>query len=357
MLNFERTAAIEAAGTAAAIAHRLGLIEVAANAKITIGTARYQSGDRAGLDELEEAVELCRARRLLALRRACQNLAFAAVEEGELARSQALLAEVSNHVQGGHNLATGYSTEAITAYFAGDFERLLAAADAIVATPTGSWDLQVRGLRACLRVLRGEPVPGPPHADDITDILTMARGSGFHRPRWGALATAALCRALQGRRKDAVELLAELAKARAAVPALVTGEWSAAASVAAALCGREAAVTVRTLIEPASYLTPWGRAALQVVTAAIADADSEHTRAAELYAEAAQIYARIPNTTEQHLAMALAAGALSRVEDGQPARALLAEVRAFAMRNHAPGLLNLTHPSTPGAAWSSDLAS
>jgi hypothetical protein len=71
----------------------------------------------------------------------------------------------------------------------------------------------------------------------------------------------------------------------------------------------------------------------------------------------AQIYARMPNTTEQYLALALAAGALSRVEDGQPARDLLDEVRAFAMRNHAPGLLNLTHPSPPGAAWSSDLAS
>jgi class 3 adenylate cyclase len=357
MLNFERTAAIEASATAAAIAHRLGLTEVATNAKITIGTARYQSGERAGLDELEEAVELCRSRRLLALRRACQNLASAAVEEGDVTRSQALLTEGRHHVPGGHNLATGYSTEAMNAYFAGDFDRVLAAADAIVATPTGRWDLQVRGLRACLLVLRGEPVPGPPHADDITDVLTLARGSGFHRLRWNALASGALCRVLQGRRKDAIELLAELSDARAEVPALVVGEWSAAASVAAALSGREAAVIVRGMIEPASYLTPWGKAALHVVTAAIADADGEHARAGELYAGVAQIYARMPNTTEQYLALALAAGALSRVEDGQPARAVLAEVRAFAMRNHAPGLLNLTHPSAPGAAWSSDLAS
>ncbi len=48
MLNYERDPAIAAAGAAAEIAERLRLVETRANARITIGMARYQAGDRGG---------------------------------------------------------------------------------------------------------------------------------------------------------------------------------------------------------------------------------------------------------------------------------------------------------------------
>ena len=60
-----------------AIADRLGLAEAAANAEITIATARYESGDPVGLAELHQVVQRCRDRQLLALRRATRNLAHA----------------------------------------------------------------------------------------------------------------------------------------------------------------------------------------------------------------------------------------------------------------------------------------
>jgi predicted ATPase/class 3 adenylate cyclase len=366
MLGGERDGAIAAASAAAAIAERLGLVEVQANARITAGYARHQAGDPAGLDELEEALQMCRQHRLLALRRAARNLASAVLEEGDFTRSVALAAEGQDETQGGHTLATDWSDEAFKAYYSGDFDRLLDAAEAYVDTQSGRWDLQVRGLRSCLRVLRGEPVPrvqaagagGPgQRSDDIADAIEMARGSGFHRLLWTTLGTGALCRALQGRQAEAVELLTELAESWRKVPALFSGEWSAATATAAVLCGRPATTIVREMLRQATHLTRWGQAAQHTVNAALADADGDHGRAAELYTGAAEVYAQIPNTTERMICLALAAGALTRADQTAPAELLLAEVRAFALRNRAPGLLRLTHPGGQDVSWSPDLAS
>jgi hypothetical protein len=132
---------------------------------------------------------------------------------------------------------------------------------------------------------------------------------------------------------------------------------STTAAVAAALCGRSAAVGVREMIEQGGSLTPWGRAALCTVESAIADADGVHGRAADLLVEAAALYARMPNTTEQMFCLALAAGALTRAGQTERADQMLTEVRAFALRNRAPGLLRMAESGRPDTAWSPDLAS
>jgi hypothetical protein len=275
----------------------------------------------------------------------------------------ALAAEGQDGPQGGHTLATAWSDEALRAYYDGDFDRLLAAADAYVDTQSGLWDPQLRGLRSCLRVLRGEPVArgragtAPGRSDDVADAIELARGSGFHRILWTTLGTGALCRALQGRQAEAVELLTELAESWRAVPALFSGEWSAATATSAVLCGQPALSIVRDMLGEVTHLTRWAQAAKHTVTAALADAEAAHDRAAELYIAAAEVYAQIPNTTERMICLALAAGALSRAGQSEPAEQLLTEVRAFAARNRAPGLLRLTQPAGPDAAWSPDLAS
>jgi class 3 adenylate cyclase/tetratricopeptide (TPR) repeat protein len=383
MLNYERDEAIAAAGTAAEIAERLGLLETQANARNTAAVARYQAGDRAGLDELHQVLEFCRVHHLLALRRATHNLSFALREEGEWERSEALFTEGQHTVQGGQNLTTNFSADSQRAYFEGDFDRMLAAADAFVDTPTGRWDMKVRGVRSWLRVLRDEPVPdaagtgaeplgadtgaeplgadtgaeplgadtgaeplgagtdAEPAADDIADALATARHGGFHRPLWTTLAMGALCRALQGRTGEAAGLLAELAKAWRAVPALASGEWAPAAAYAAALAGRDAALDVRGMLDEVTHRTPWSLAALRTVTGALAAADGDHARAGELYAAAAQIYADIPDATDRMLALALAAAAHERAGDATAAAAVLEQVRPFALHNRAPALLRL----------------
>ncbi|MEV2240247.1 adenylate/guanylate cyclase domain-containing protein [Micromonospora sp. NPDC049891] len=359
MLNYERDPAVAAADTAAEIGERLGLTEIRTNARITAATARYQAGDRAGLDELYTIVEFSRAGQLLALPRATQNLAYAVCEEGDWVRSDALLSAVPARTASGQTLTTSYSSEAMRAWFEGDFGRLLAAAEAFVDTPTGSWDMQVRGLRSCLLVLRGQPVPpgpsadqsppGTPPRDDVAAALDFARRSGFHRLHWTMLAMGALCRAVQGRVDEAAALVDELAESWTAVPALASGEWIAAASWAASLAGRKPAARVRAMLDQVGHRTPWSEAALRTVTGALAGADDDHRHAAELHLAAAETYAGIPDVTDRMLALTFAVRELTFAGDHAAAGAPLAELRAFAHRNGAPGLLALTHPPADAA--------
>jgi hypothetical protein len=340
MLNYEREPAVQAATAAAEMAERLGAVEVVANARITVAAARYQAGERVGLDELHEVTTFCREHRLLALPRAVQNLAWAVREEGDWVGSDTLLG-------GGTDpgvLATGYSGEAMRAYFAGDFPALLAAADAFLHTPTGRWDMQVRGVRSVLRILRGEP-----HADDVDEALDTARTSGFHRPHWTALGLGALCRALAGRRREAAALLDELVAAWRPVPALASGEWVAAAAYAAAMTGPDAAALLRSALGEVPHRTPWTEAALHTVSATPGSAGG--------LLAAAEIYAGIPDATDRVLALALAAGELRRSGDHTAAEAALSEVRTFAHRNQAPGLVHLAHGATPDTNHTPILAS
>jgi hypothetical protein len=186
--------------------------------------------------------------------------------------------------------------------------------------------------------------------DDVTDALSVARGSGFHRPRWTMLGLGALCRSLQGRPDEAAELLDELADSWSAVPALASGEWIPAAATAAALAGRDASVRVRGMLERVGHRTPWAEAALRTVTAAVAAADGDEARAGQLYAAAAGIYGQIPDTTDRMVTLALAADAFRQAGERSAAEVALTEVRAFAARNKAPGLLRLAG-DTEDPAW------
>ncbi|GIF71842.1 hypothetical protein Asi02nite_13600 [Asanoa siamensis] len=353
MLNYERDPAIAAATAAAEIAQRLGSVETETNARITIAMARYQAGDRGALAELYEVTEFCRSHGLLALPRAVQNLGYALSEEGDWARSRELVSETVSAVPAGHTLNTAFSADAMRAYFGGEFDRLLAAADAFVDTPEGRWDIQVRGLRASLRVLRDQPVPAVGETDDVGDALEFARESGFYRPRWTTLGLAAQVRALQGRTEEAGALLDELAESWSAVPALASGEWVSAAAFAAALTGRDAAMRVRGMLDRVTHRTPWAEAALRTVSAALATAGGDEGRAGQLYAAAAAIYNQVPAVTDRMLALALAARSFAGAGEQAAAEVALTEVRAFANRNRAPGLLRLTGVETPEATLAS----
>lgn len=354
MLNLERDPALAAAGAAADIADRLGLVETLVNARITVAMARYQSGDRSGLDELHAVTAMCREQQLLALPRALQNLLYALCEEGDWSGAKVLLAGAAD----GSGLNTSFSDGAMRAYFAGNFAAFLAAADAFVETPNGRWDMQVRGLRSCLRVLRDEPVAAAESGDDdVSDAVRAARDSGFRRPYWNSLGLGALCRALQGRTAEAADLIEELDTSWSAVPALASGEWIAAAAFAAAMSGRETAVRVRSMLDRVRHRTPWAEAALRTVSAAVAGTDGDHRRAAELYAAAAVGFGEIDATTDRMIALALAVGAWRQAGDRDSGAAALTEIQGFALRNKAPGLLRVGERGVGGYSWSPTLAS
>lgn len=339
MLNYEQQPAVAAAGVAAEIAQRLDLVEALANARITMATARYEVGDPRGLDELRQVTELCRDRQLLALRRATQNLGAALIEEGDWVPAIELITEGNrSDVQGGHTLATGYSLDALRAYLTCDFDAFATAADAFANTPGGQWDMQIRGLRSCLRVLRDQPLDPP---DDVAEALAAARGSGFHRPRWTALAMAALCRALQGRPVEAAELVTELAEAWQKVPAIASGEWVCAAAYAAALAGTRPSEALRAPLAELPYRTRWAEAALHTLSGAVAHGSGDGAGAGRHHLAAAGIYAGIPAVTDRVLALALAASAFTRNGAADQAAGALAQVRRCAARNRAPGLLRI----------------
>jgi class 3 adenylate cyclase len=333
VLNYECEPAIAAAGTAAAIAGRLGLVEAQTNARITIATARYESGDPAGLAELREVTRFCRDHRLLALRRATRNLAHMVREEGDWLQSEELLAE-SRRLDGpgSHNVLTDYAGDAMRAYFNGDLNALAAA----TADPETPWQ-EVRGLRAFVRALRDDPGA----TVDAVAALAAGRGSGFHRPLWAMLATTALCRALLGYRAEAAELLAELTGEWRKVAVIASGEWVSKAAHAAALAGPEPAEALRAPLAELRHHTRWSEAALRTVTAPVTLAAGQPAEAGEEYLAAADIHGRTPAVTDRMLVLALAAAAFTRAGDADRAGPALAEVRAFADRNATPGLLRI----------------
>jgi tetratricopeptide (TPR) repeat protein len=339
VLNYEHQPAVAAATVAADIAGRLGLVEVAANARVTIGLAHYEAGDRGGIVELEAAVDQCRNQRLLALRRGLQNLAYVLQEEGDYARADALHAERAINLSGDNSLATGYSLEGMRAYVAGEFDKLLAAAEADLATPSGDWDLQLHGICAWVTILRQER-DGCADPDDIERILATGRRSGFYRLEWTALGHVAFCRALQGRHDDATTILGELVDSWERVRVVTFGEWLDTAAHAAAVAGRIPSLRLREMLADVPHRTPWVEAAARTVAAGVAEADGDHARAAELHLAAAEQYADLPHVSDRILALAAAARCQRRLDAGvtEPVRVELTE---FAARNDAPGLLTL----------------
>jgi len=358
MLNYEHAPALGATQIAAEIAERLGLIELRANALITIGMCRYQAGEPDGLVDLQEALEFCRTYQLPSLRRATQNVAYALREEGDGASSDRLLNEGRSIGAGGGSLVTTYSLDAMQALFAGDWDRFLAVADAFLDTPTGEWDLQIRGIRAWMRALRGDEAAA---AEDLARTLNTARSSGFWRLLWTALAHGALCEAVLDKRGDAEAMIAELVEGWQRKRTIASGEWVPAAAHAAVLLGADTAESLREALAVAPHHTAWSRAAISSVEGALATARGDAATAVRWHLDAARRYAAVGSTTDRAFALLGAARAADGsvpggdghaapdghadpdgptgpipVDGSADLDALEAELTEFAQRNRAP---------------------
>ncbi len=315
MVNYETPPAIAAAEAAADIAGRLALAEVNADARITSAAARFLAGAPGGLTELAAITKHCREQRLSSSRRAMLNLAWAMMEDGDLARYAQLLDECQT-LNGNANVIATPDSGADLAYFSGDWRRQISETNKTMRLPSAQWDPNAVLTTAWLQVIRGEE----PNDDAVMSLLNSARHSGFHRPLRSAVANIALYRALQDRMREAAELLSELdADFRAAI-SLPFCEWAVAAGHAAHLVGGEAQRQIQGMFELAPRRTVW-------VEAAIATVDGDHLTAAD-------IFGRIGDKSDQALSWAWAARA------GHLPDAELNQLREFARVNNAAWLLS-----------------
>ena len=336
MLNFEHEPALGATQIAAEIAERLGLVELRANALITIGMCRYQAGEPDGLVDLEEALEFCRAYQLPSLRRATQNVAYALREEGDRVRSDRLLDEARPIGGGRGGRVSNSSHDALRALFAGEWDRFLSVADPSRDTPTAEGDVQVLGVRAWMRAMRGDVVAA---GEDADLALSVARSSGFWRLRWTALAHGALCQAVLGKHDDAVAMLAELSEGWHRIRTIASGEWAPAAAHAAELIGPDASALVREMLGGVPHHTPWSLAALASADGAVISSRGDHATAAGFHLDAAERYSVIGSLSDRTLALAAAARSLELAGADSRAVPVRAELAEFAARNRAPYLL------------------
>ena len=330
MFNCEHEPAGVAAQAAGEIADRLGLVEVHGSAKVTLATSRYMAGDPDGLEQIAEAREHCRRHRLESHRRSVQNLAWATLEEGDLATCYRLLDEQNSlDAAGGQAITPTFADEAGRAFYAGDWVRSMTAAAASMRLPTAEWELHLVSQRGWLQVLRDEPV------DDaaIDRAAAAARRGGFHRVLLATLSHAALCRTLQGRTDQAFALLDAIEEYWTGTNVLPFAEFVAPLACAGAMLGVEGAARVRGMFKRSPRDTPW-------VSAAMATLEGTLTGDPSAYHEAAEAYGRIGDLTDRALTLALAARGMVRRGEAEQAASIIAEVTAFARRNEAPGLLD-----------------
>ncbi|MCW3819949.1 AAA family ATPase [Micromonospora sp. DR5-3] len=351
MLNAETEPACTAAQAAAELAERLELREVRANARITLAVARYMAGVEAAYAELAEVTEDCRVERLSCRRRAVGNLAWVLQEEGDLTGSARLVDEQhSLDLAGEHGLTISFADQWSRSYYAGDWPAALAMAEGSTRQPTAEWDLHIVAVSGWIRVL-GEPAtPGDGRGgadgggpDLVDQALAAARRSGFHRVLRSTVAHAALCRAVEGRRDEALALLAELDEDWRQTRMIPFAEWVPAVGHVAGILGEEGARLVRDLLAYSPRTTRWAEAAGCSADAALAWRDGDARRAADLFAAAARSYAGMADVTDQMIASALLVGPLAEVDPPAAAEAL-DRVRTFAARSGAPGLLRLAAP-------------
>jgi hypothetical protein len=352
MLNAETEPACTAARAAASLAERLQLREVQANARITLAVARYLAGSAEAFPELAEVTEHCRVERLTSRRRAVQNLAWALQEEGDLAGSVRLVDEqLTLDLGGEHSLATSFEDQWARSYYAGDWTAALAMAAESTRRPTAEWDLHIVAVSGWMRGLAGAELvptagpdgtvgPGGASGDLVEQALLAARRSGFHRVLRSTLAHAALCRAVQGRRDEAMALLTELDEDWRRTRMIPFAEWVPAVGHVAGVLGADAARLVRQLLDRAPRTTPWARAAGQVADATLARHAGDASTAANLLRSAAASYARMTDVTDEVITLALAIGPLAAT-DPPAAAATRARLHDFATRHHAPALLHL----------------
>jgi hypothetical protein len=248
----------------------------------------------------------------------------------------------------------------------GDWELALSLADGFLdQTPgrSGPWEAQLRGLRAWLRLLQGQPAG--PLLTSLEAAIDQAEASGFPQIVLPVLAFAARCSALEQDpvrartyydalwsqwRSDQGESTCSDEPAdggEVAGDQTPSREWLPAAAAVAAYLDEQGdpgpADALRAVLERAPHQTRWVKAALAGLRSTRARREGRPEVALAAAEEAVSIYGDIGDETERGLAVAVAA---ARERELRGAGRWEWEVAAFAARTGAVRLLSTTSPAS-----------
>jgi DNA-binding SARP family transcriptional activator/class 3 adenylate cyclase/tetratricopeptide (TPR) repeat protein len=262
----ESDEALEVSAQALELAETFGLDEIKAESLTFRGHARILDGDRGGLADVEQAVEITLGLNSPGIVRRSANLATSLVELGELDRAWQMYetareaARRFGDAPGLHWLAAERPYEL---YWRGEWDEALAAAEtALGAADAGYGEFAGKSVRARIRLARGD-VDGA--VDDSARSLEFARRTQEPAALCEALALRGrvLAEAAQGDEAEAVvgELLAQLG-----TPGVLASFWTADLAEALVELGR------REHLPETGDTGSWLDAARALISGAYADA-------------------------------------------------------------------------------------
>ena len=316
---------IELARRAVAMAEPLGLEDLRAEALDILGDARFDSGDRDGLTDLEQAVAVAEAVGSPLSSRAYNNLGNVLIRLGDLGRGFEMQAKLAQDAERFGFMSAARHAQAEQTYqdyWQGRWDAAFAGADQFIATAATSphyMERVCRQVRGLVRLARGEASGAE---SDARASVELAVETGDLEGILPALAVHARVLLATGDRDGAGgridELLSRIAERG---PTPMNPDWSGPLAVALSDLGR--GEELAELLADARIWTRW-------FAAATAFAAGEYVEAADTYAamgsRADEAFARL-RAAEHLLGTGRRASGTAQL---QQALAFYREVRAVA---------------------------
>ena len=225
MLAGDNDSAIDVGREAVEMAERFGLEEAQAQALISVGMARYSSGDDEGRDDIERGIELALAsNHFAAAARGYQNLSVAAdegVRQLELLRASE---DLWLRVGDGEGARYTHANRVANSFGMGNWDEALPLIDAFIADCEAGrphyQEALLRRCRAWARIVRDEDAEGA--IDDIERSVAVARAAKDPQVLFETLGDAAFMYAEIDRLEEARTLAEEMVAANPQAPLWAT---------------------------------------------------------------------------------------------------------------------------------------
>jgi DNA-binding SARP family transcriptional activator/class 3 adenylate cyclase len=326
----ESDKALAESAQALELAETFGLDEIKAESLTFRGHARILDGDRSGLADLEQAVEINLAINSPGIVRRSANLATSLVELGELDRAWKTYdlardaARRFGDAPGLHWLAAERPYEL---YWRGEWDAALAAAEELLHQPDAGYGAHAgRSVRAWIRLARGDLAGA---IEDSVVALEFGRHAGEPATLCQSLALQARVLVEAGQKPEAGAAVAEVLELFEA-PSVLGSFWTADLAAALRELGRGAELPASS-----SSATEWLVAARLIASGRSADAADRYAamgaRPEEAWArlkaaeelESVGLHAQAEQQLERARGFyqAVGAGAYARVDESMPAGA------------------------------------